>query len=52
MGGKKGWRKFTDFGDLNALDEAEWDKVSAFKKIWKKGGGLIIGFLALSSAGL
>ena len=23
----KGWTKFTDFGDLNALSEEDWDKV-------------------------
>jgi NAD(P)-dependent dehydrogenase (short-subunit alcohol dehydrogenase family) len=27
---KQGWTKFSDFGDLNALTEEEWDKVFLF----------------------
>jgi hypothetical protein len=24
---RQGWTKFTTFGDLDAMDESEWDKV-------------------------
>lgn len=38
----QGWTKFTKFDNLDALSEAEWDKVRILSGLWNPRSGSLI----------